>query len=58
MIRELVATAFAAAMLAAPAPAQSRTLQQGAHRMEITLERLEKGSWHVIDPGLVLEVVS
>jgi hypothetical protein len=54
MIRELGVTAFAAAMLAAPAPAQSRTLQQGAHRMEITLERLEKGSWHVIDPGLVL----
>jgi hypothetical protein len=54
MIRRLAAAALGAALGAAPAAAQSRTMQQGAHRMEITLERLEKGSWRAIDPGLVL----
>lgn len=34
--------------------AQSRTMTQGAHRMEIVLERHEGGGWHTIDPGLVL----
>src|ERR687894_306219 len=33
----------------------SRISQQGAHRMEITLERLEQGAWKVIDPSLVLD---
>jgi hypothetical protein len=33
----------------------SRVSQQGAHRMEITLERLEQGAWKVIDPSLVLD---
>ncbi|HTP36307.1 MAG TPA: DUF4384 domain-containing protein [Candidatus Acidoferrales bacterium] len=33
---------------------QSRTMKQGPHRMEITLERLESDSWRAIDPGLVL----
>lgn len=33
---------------------QSATLNQGAHRMEIALERLDAGAWHTIDPGLVL----
>jgi Domain of unknown function (DUF4384) len=54
MIRELAAAAMGAALVAAPALPQSRTMRQGAHRIEITLERLEKGSWRVIDPGLVL----
>src|ERR687890_457186 len=34
---------------------QTRVSQQGAHRMEITLERMEAGAWKVIDPSLVLE---
>lgn len=34
---------------------QSKVSQQGAHRMEITLERLESGAWKVIDPTLVLD---
>jgi hypothetical protein len=38
----------------APANPQSQVLNQGSHRMEIVLERLEGGSWKVIDPGLVL----
>jgi hypothetical protein len=33
----------------------SRVSQQGAHRMEITLERLDRGAWKVIDPSLVLD---
>jgi hypothetical protein len=35
--------------------AQSRTVQQGAHRMEIQLERLDGAAWKTIDPGLVLQ---
>jgi Domain of unknown function (DUF4384) len=35
--------------------AQASVSQQGAQRMEITLERLEEGAWKVIDPALVLE---
>ena len=40
-----------AATLAYP---QTRTLTEGAHRMELVLERLEKDTWKTIDPGLVL----
>lgn len=29
-------------------------MAQGPHRMEITLERFELGTWHAIDPSLVL----
>jgi hypothetical protein len=35
--------------------AQSRTVTQGAHRMEIQLERLDGSAWKTIDPGLVLQ---
>jgi len=35
--------------------AQSRVMTQGAHRMEITLERMDaNGSWRSVDPALVL----
>src|SRR5688572_11951694 len=34
---------------------QSKISQQGAHRMEITLERYESGTWKIIDPNLVLD---
>jgi hypothetical protein len=44
-----------AALLAAGAAAQSRTMMEGAHRMEIMLERLDGQVWHTIDPGLVLQ---
>jgi Domain of unknown function (DUF4384) len=33
---------------------QTRKMAQGPHRMEITLERYELGTWHAIDPSLVL----
>ena len=39
---------------AALALSQSRTMTEGAHRMELTLERLEGDSWHSVDPALVL----
>jgi hypothetical protein len=39
-------------LLAAP---QSRTMNQGPHRMEISLERMDGGEWRRIDPGLVLQ---
>ena len=49
MIRLAIALAFASLAFA-----QTRTMSQGAHRMEITLERLEGSTWHAVDPGLVL----
>ena len=51
MIR--AAAAFALA-LAATAGAQTRMLNQGPHRMELMLERLDGDTWRGIDPGLVL----
>ncbi|HWQ55009.1 MAG TPA: DUF4384 domain-containing protein [Bryobacteraceae bacterium] len=35
------------------AHAQTRTLSQGPHRMEIMLERRDGGAWRSVDPGLV-----
>ena len=32
---------------------QSGSLVQGPHRMEISLQRLERGAWTTVDPGLV-----
>ena len=47
---------FAMLLFAAVAFAeQSKISQQGAHRMEITLERYESGTWKTIDPNLVLD---
>jgi hypothetical protein len=52
----MIRSAFCLALMATPlAWTQSRSMTQGRHRMEITLERLEKQGWHAIDPGLVLE---
>ena len=47
---------LALAGLAAAAWGQARVLNQGAHRMEIVLERAGAGgSWQAVDPSLVLE---
>jgi hypothetical protein len=43
------------APLLLPLAAQPRTLQRGAYRMEINLERLDGSDWHAIDPALVLQ---
>jgi hypothetical protein len=50
MIRLAAALALAAAL----GSTQTRTLTQGAHRMELVLERLDRDTWRAIDPGLVL----
>src|SRR5829696_8586903 len=53
----MIRTAAAAALALSCAllvNAQSRVSKQGAHRMEVTLERYEDHAWKVIDPGLVL----
>lgn len=34
---------------------QSRTMNQGPHRMEISLERMDGGNWRTVDPALVLQ---
>lgn len=48
----MLAAVFAAA-LAASAAGQTKSLEHGGHRMELTLERLEGGAWRAVDPGLV-----
>jgi hypothetical protein len=46
---------FALIALSALAFSQSRTMTQGAHRMEIKLERLDdNNNWKSVDPALVL----
>lgn len=50
MIRRLLL----AACLATLAFSQSKTMTQGTHRMEISLERLDGETWKTIDPNLVL----
>jgi hypothetical protein len=44
---------FAAAIVAGCLSAQVKTLTQGPHRMEITVERRQGGAWRAVDPGLV-----
>ena len=48
------AALVAGALAGALAYPQARTLTEGAHRMELSLERLDSDTWHTIDPGLVL----
>jgi hypothetical protein len=43
------------AMLAAAAAGQTKSLAQGPHRIELTLERLESENWRAVDPGLVFD---
>jgi len=50
----LARLALAGLAAACAAFAQSRTMTQGPHRMEIMLERHESAGWKTIDPGLVL----
>ena len=38
-----------------PAAPQSRTMQHGAYKIEIKLERLDGADWRSIDPALVLQ---
>jgi len=50
MIRSAAVFVIAAAL----GGAQTRTMTEGSHRMELMLERLDGDVWHPIDPGLVL----
>jgi hypothetical protein len=55
MMRLASALCVAALLGSAQTPApQARVMTQGAHRMELVLERLDRDTWRVIDPGLVL----
>jgi hypothetical protein len=49
VIRSLTVLMAAASL----ASAQSQTLGDGPHRMELLLERLDGDTWHAVDPGLV-----
>ncbi|HLK68550.1 MAG TPA: DUF4384 domain-containing protein [Bryobacteraceae bacterium] len=55
MIRKqkLMLPVLTLACLATALP-QSNKMSQGPHKMEITLERFDLGTWHAIDPSLVL----
>jgi hypothetical protein len=50
----MIRTAALWALCAAAACAQTKTLAEGPHRMELMLERLDGNTWRGIDPGLVL----
>jgi len=50
VIRAAAIVAFGAAL----AGAQTHTMSEGSHRMELMLERLDGDTWRGIDPGLVL----
>ena len=41
--------------LAAACFGQTKSLAQGPHRLEITLEREQGGDWKTVDPGLVFD---
>jgi len=47
-------TAALLALAAWAAGAQTHTMHEGPHRMELMLERLDGNTWRGIDPGLVL----
>lgn len=48
-----ILAAIFAVMLAGSAAGQSKSLERGPRRMELTLERQESGAWRAVDPGLV-----
>jgi hypothetical protein len=54
MIRFLPALCLAAVLAFAQSGSVSHTMTEGAHRMELVLERLDRDTWRTIDPGLVL----
>ena len=54
MIRLASALCLAAALASPQSSSLSRTMTEGAHRMELVLERLDRDTWRTIDPGLVL----
>jgi len=55
MIRPVLLLAYVPVLALIPlAWSQSKSMTQGAHRMELILERFDGGAWKTIDPALVL----
>lgn len=54
MIRAAAGLSLAAALAMAQSSAPTRTMNEGAYRMELVLEKLDRDTWKAIDPGLVL----
>jgi len=58
-MRRGLAGIAALAMLGVPsgpaAAGQTKRLEQGSQRIELTLERQESGTWRPVDPGLVFD---
>jgi Domain of unknown function (DUF4384) len=52
MTRTLFVAAIALAC-ACSAPAQTKSMSQGSHRMELTLEKRVSSGWMPVDPGLI-----
>jgi len=50
----MIRAAAVVALAVAAAGAQTHTMGEGSHRMELMLERLDGNTWRPIDPGLVL----
>ena len=55
ILRVSGAAVVALLVVAGPARPQMHTMMQGAHRMELSLERFEGKNWKIIDPGTILE---
>ena len=49
-----VGLGLAATLVVAQNGTPSRTMNEGSHRMELVLEKLDRDTWKAIDPGLVL----
>lgn len=54
MIRAALLASLPVLALLPLASSQTHTMTQGAHRMELMLERLDGAAWKSIDPALVL----
>ncbi|MGD0872208.1 MAG: DUF4384 domain-containing protein [Bryobacteraceae bacterium] len=54
MIRRGAQALLPVLVLFTPALPQTHTMAEGAHRIELMLERLDGATWRSIDPGLVL----
>lgn len=55
-LRFLGVRLLAAALLAAlPAAPQAKSLAQGAHKMELILDKRVKNAWRTVDPGTIFD---
>ncbi len=54
MIRPVLLAILPVLLVAPAAQPQTKSMSQGAHRMELMLERFDGSTWKAIDPALVL----